>query len=53
MRFRLKANRGRKIIVIVRENEVEIVRKRFGNTCGGDSSDNVLVVKENKEGDCE
>ena len=51
MRFKLKANRGRKIVIIVRENEVEIVRKRFGNTCGGDSPDNILVFKENKEND--
>ena len=51
MRFRLKADRGRKIVIIVRENEVEIVRKRFGNTCGGDSLDNILVFKENKGSD--
>lgn len=51
MRFRLKADRGRKIVIIVRENEVEIVRKRFGNTCGGDSPDRILVFKENKESD--
>lgn len=49
MRFRLKANRGRRIVIIVRENEVEIVRKKYGNACGEDLLNNILVFKENKE----
>ena len=49
MRFSLKATRGRKIIIIVKEDRVIIIRRRFGNTCGGDSPDHILVYKEDKE----
>lgn len=49
MRIKLKANKGRRIIIIVNGDEVQLIRKKFGDTCGGDSPDKILIFKKDEE----